>query len=174
MTTDTAANMFYVTFLKHAEGRYGTPIRRCAFMVYNDTSPLTAKQHADQLRAEGYNDVRVEPVRGLRSSIFRDSGFPGDYSNHGLSSRVTRVTLIGPELYDATNGSLPDAPSEQAPAVVLRETLPGHTVARPYGQHTRGGGAMFGGTFIWCSDSRFSAVHDGPIPLHDRFEGVSA
>jgi hypothetical protein len=31
-------------------------------------------------------------------------------------------------------------------------------------------GPMFGGNFLWTSDSRFRRLFDGPIPIHDRFE----
>jgi len=31
-------------------------------------------------------------------------------------------------------------------------------------------GGMFGGNFIWSSDSRWRKLYPHPIPVHDRFE----
>lgn len=33
------------------------------------------------------------------------------------------------------------------------------------------GHSMFGGNFVWSSDSRFRDVHEYPVPVHDRVEG---
>lgn len=30
--------------------------------------------------------------------------------------------------------------------------------------------AMFGGSFVWTSDSRFRALYPAPVPLHNRYE----
>ena len=95
--------------------------------------------------------------RGLRCSIYRPAR--GDCSNGGLSSRVHTVTLVGEGIAPVF------APSAEAPAVELR-VLGGRVNAKPVDD----GGKwwMFGGCFIYTSDSRFPSP--APIALHDRTE----
>lgn len=95
-------------------------------------------------------------IRGLRCNIYRPAH--GNYSNGGLSSRVDQVTLVGPEIHG------PFAPSEDAPAVELRR-LGGVLNAKPVDDPRWW---MFGGCFIYTSDSRFPS--NAPIALHDRTE----
>lgn len=99
-------------------------------------------------------------VRGLRCYIYRPAH--GDCSNGGLSGRVNEVTLVGdgiPRIF---------APTADAPDVELGSIL-GSLHARPAGGVVPGMvGPMFGGCFIYSSDSRFPS--SAPIALHDRFE----
>lgn len=97
--------------------------------------------------------------RGLRCDIYRPAH--GDCSNGGISGRADRVTLIGPgipEIFPAT---------DEAPAVELGVTG-GSTNVRPVVEETTWW--MFGGCFVWTSDSRFPSRY--PIPLHDRTESA--
>lgn len=95
------------------------------------------------------------PRRGLLCGIYKNGT---DCSNSGISSRCTQVVLVGPgipEIFAAT---------VDAPAVELR-MLGGAVNAKPVDDDRWW---MFGGCFIYTSDSRFPA--DQPIPLHDRTE----
>ena len=97
--------------------------------------------------------------RGLLAYIYKHDG--GTSSNGGMSSRVDRVTVVG----EGVPGIF--APTDDAPAVYLTENVRGHLCAYPTDNGDRW--LMFGGTFVWTSDSRFPARH--PVPLHDRHEG---
>jgi hypothetical protein len=109
------------------------------------------------------------PSKGIHALIYRDA-LGIDFSNRGLSAQVTEVTVIGPGL----DPIFP--PSEERPAVqfVAREGLDGVTIhAVPVtAEGEPAPWFMFGGTFIFSSDSRFrqAAGHYGAVPLHDRVE----
>lgn len=103
-------------------------------------------------------------MKGLTAQIFRWN--LGDCSNNGISSRVDAVTIIGEgretEIFE---------PTAERPAVYIeRRKLHGEIVltARPIGVPH----GMFGGTFIYTSDSRMpkTSQFSHPIPLHDRVE----
>ncbi len=102
-------------------------------------------------------------MKGLLCWIYKDEG--GDSSNGGLSSKAQRVILVDSEIGDA-----PFEPSEKIPAVKLvrrnigGEYLSAQPMSEPYDEI----GYMFGGCFIYSSDSRFPSSY--PIPLHDRCE----
>jgi hypothetical protein len=108
-------------------------------------------------------------AKGIIALIYRDS-LGIDFSNRGISAQVTEVTVIGPGLDPIFTAS------EERPAVrlVAREVLDGVTVHAvpviPQGEPAPW--FMFGGTFIFSSDSRFrsAAGHYGAVPLHDRAE----
>lgn len=99
-------------------------------------------------------------MKGLICDIFRPAY--GGSSNGGISEFANRVTLVGtgiPEIFEV---------SDDAPAVWIDERA-GHRHVRPVAKEPSGHvGPMFGGTFIYTSDSRFPA--DYPLPLHDRYE----
>lgn len=84
-------------------------------------------------------------------------GRHGDCSNNGMSHFHNEVTLILPE-------GGPFEPSESAPAVELYQAH-GVTKAKAVGEKRW---MMFGGCFIYTSDSRFP--HDYPVKLFDRYE----
>lgn len=106
-------------------------------------------------------------AKGMRVAVYMNALY-GGCSNGGVSESHKQVTLVGdgiPEMFDA---------DESAPLVELR-TRCGNLIAVPVGVDTAGkNGPMFGGAFVWCSDSRFRRVSQAPIPLHDRFEIPSA
>lgn len=104
-------------------------------------------------------------MKGLHCSILVPADH-GSCSNGGISSRVKTVTLVGdgiPTLFE---------PSPDAPAVFLvRRTFFEHGEylhASPVAVDPSRGPLMFGGCFIYTSDSRFPSRQ--PIPLHDRQE----
>ena len=112
-------------------------------------------------------------MKGLHCSIF-ESKKHGNCSANGISSRVNAVTLCpDPVLTAFQDWGIPKLfeADDSAPAVVLRHRRltadREHVYAVPVELADRGC-AMFGGTFIYTSDSRFPLRH--PIPLHDRVE----
>lgn len=107
--------------------------------------------------------------KGITAHIFRDSqGI--DFSRRGISARVREVTVIGPGL----DPVFPAGGDRPAVRLVAREGLGGPTIhavpVTPAGEPVPW--FMFGGTFIFSSDSRFrrAAGHYGAVPLHDRVE----
>lgn len=91
-----------------------------------------------------------------------------DCTNGGLTSKYSQFVLLGME---GPFKSGTDAP----PLELVRRYVGGreHLHAQP----VKGPdwprnmcGPMFGGNFIFTSDSRFSDVSPYPIPVHDRFE----
>lgn len=100
-------------------------------------------------------------MKGMRCDIYRSLEM-GDCSNGGISSRCDEVTLVGenvPQIFEADD--------DYAPAVeIVWSWWQGEAFcfARPVGLDN----AMFGGTFIYSSDSRFR--FDYPIKLYDRVE----
>lgn len=105
-------------------------------------------------------------MKGLIAYIYKNGN---DCTNGGISSKAQEVLVTGsgiPEIFEA-NG---------LPIVELKQ---GHFKDTCYASpiHAPGGG-MFGGNFIYTSDSRFSEAVEriikqrfyGALPLHDRFE----
>lgn len=108
----------------------------------------------------------MEKVRVLRCEVFK-SHF-GDCSNGGISSKYNEVYLICPE------GNMEvDADNPRLVELVKRE-LGGekHWYIKPYETDTKKWW-MFGGTFIYSSDSRFREYceTDTAMKFHDRHEG---
>ena len=110
--------------------------------------------------------------KGITLSIFKNKG--RSCSNGGLSSRVEEVTLIDADLAGVF------APSATAPAVVL-VAGPGDTIrVVPADLHAENKWVMFGGTFVFTSDSRVSRLIEKKfgrkdssyaLKLFDRVEG---
>ena len=95
----------------------------------------------------------------------------GDSTAGGVSSRVTRLTLV--------NVEGPFEPSEDAPAAILDSHFAGIARIVPVEpRRLNGTGPMLGGNFAATSDSRFTAAVEsltgvrfyGAIAIHDRFE----
>jgi hypothetical protein len=103
-------------------------------------------------------------MKGLTVDILKTDG--KSCSNFGISSRCDRATMIGPEIVELFEAD------EKRPAIrlVKRNLSDGVYIhAVPVGEF-KGTGPMFGGCFIYSSDSRFREISKYPIPLHDRFE----
>ncbi len=102
-------------------------------------------------------------MKGLPCYIFEEKS-GGNCSAGGISGHVAEVILVGrgiPEIFDADEGS---------PAVEIKEReINGKIYYRAVEvDKPEGRSEMFGGCFIYTSDSRFP--FDYPIPLHDRYE----
>lgn len=102
----------------------------------------------------------IKKLKGMTCGVLRNKSI-GDCSAGGLSSSHDVVILIGdgiPQIFE---------PSDVAPAVMV--CFRGlHMYAKPLEQPSGMVGPMFGGSFIYTSDSRFPSEY--PMPLHDRFE----
>ena len=99
---------------------------------------------------------------GLLVAVFRDSDLHSDCTNGGLTSKHDRFILLGI--------SGPFEPHDDAPALRLSSKSSGHVYARPLDEPDSGNvGWMFGGNFVYTSDSRFPEY---PVPVHDRQESV--
>lgn len=112
-------------------------------------------------------------MKGLLCQIYEGKG-TGNCSMDGVSNRFKQVILTGagvPEIFE---------PSEDAPEVQLivngnnghyfvdrRDNEIKRMKAEPVEVGSRW--AMFGGSFIYSSDSRFPA--NSPIHLFDRMDG---
>lgn len=108
-------------------------------------------------------------MKTLPVCVYRSSWI-GDCTNEGISASQDRLYLVCDQgFHDVPDGD---------PRLIrlVQRTLPWRNY--PYlhvepvndprcgdGKHV---GPMFGGNFVYSSDSRFPA--DYPIPIHDRFE----
>jgi len=102
--------------------------------------------------------------QGLSVDVFRHGT---DSTNGGISGKVDSFTLLDDSIENA-----PFEPSEKSPAIKLVRRTIGDRVyvhAEPLEECPSNKiGYMFGGNFIFTSDSRFP--NDYPIPIHDRSE----
>lgn len=105
---------------------------------------------------------------GMIADIFQPAG--RNCSNNGISARHTKVCVV--------NVDGPFKPSVDAPAVKLMVTRHGNAVLVPVELLDSGAWTMFGGTFVYTSDSRFRQAvadiagyeHGFAVALHDRVE----
>lgn len=104
---------------------------------------------------------------GMIASIY-DSPM-GNCSNKGISARFKKVCI--------TNVDGPFTPDAETPAVKLVKTRAGYVSIVP--DEVADKWTMFGGAFVFTSDSRFSeavqrmtgnVMFYGAVPLHDRVE----
>lgn len=101
-------------------------------------------------------------MKGLRASLYRSDTLP-DCSNHGLSSRVHEVTLVGLDGDCAVW-----EPDADHPAVIV-VGKGGRLCLEPLERPAPGNvGWMDGGCLVYSHDSRFPAPY--PLQLHDRQE----
>ena len=109
------------------------------------------------------------PARGITALIYRDA-LGIDFSNRGISATSTEVTVIGPGI-DPVFEATAERPAVR---IIKREHANGATYhAEPLPTEDEPAPwYMFGGTFIFSSDSRFRTGIDfyGAVPLHDRRE----
>jgi hypothetical protein len=134
--------------------------------------------HAEQRRAQrGRLRDRIDQqqseggsVKGLMVHVLRSARL-GDCTNGGVSSKVDAVVLVGPGIDPVFEAR------EDMPALYLGEYM-GRKIVTPEPLNGRALGGvsgkwwMFGGNFIYSSDSRFACLTPGayPIPVYDRYE----
>ena len=93
----------------------------------------------------------------------------GDATNGGVSSRVDMLLLAG----EGIEG--PFEVDDNEHHLELRKKNVGgedylYAVPVGYVEAVGTAGPMFGGNFVYTSDSRFRRVCKYPIPIHDRYE----
>ena len=93
--------------------------------------------------------------KGLIASIYRD-----DYTCilNKFNDKKRVLVYVSGGVFE---------PSPDIPAVKIMSKDSGYIYAVPEVQDP-GEYFAFGGSFIYCSDSRFGQVSKYPIPLHDR------
>lgn len=104
-------------------------------------------------------------MKYLPVNVYRASG--RDCTNRGVTS-TDQIRLVVP-LEDGFL-TLEDLDKSDEPTVILE---PGSILGCPNftPQHAHTSSPMFGGNFVWSSDSRFRRTYgDQPIAVHDRFE----
>ena len=115
--------------------------------------------------------------RGMLVSILKDAD-GHDCTNHGLTSRIKEAVLVGAGIPGLAEAG-PDLPALYVyPWCGHYKAVPEEAIGfeKVRGRHVANGKIpifqhqwMFGGNWVWSSDSRFPAV--APIPVHDRMEG---
>jgi hypothetical protein len=106
-------------------------------------------------------------LTGLTVGVFREVDFP-DCTANGITSKVSRILLVD----DSIEGPF-KVGKDEVYLVLVRRNICGreyiHAEPRKESFEMRGDRyGMFGGNFIYTSDSRFPNSY--PIPVHDRFE----
>lgn len=98
-------------------------------------------------------------MKGLGVNVYRS---PHEATNGGLSSKSDRFVLTGegmPEIFE---------PKASQPELHLRRFHGDWVAFPPFDPAPNCVGWMFGGNFVYTSDSRFHPGH--PIRVHDRQE----
>jgi hypothetical protein len=108
-------------------------------------------------------------MKGLTVDVYRHGSY--DCTNRGITSKVDSILLIDNKL----DGGLYEPKKDEVYLTLVRRTLSGreyiHAVPMVNGERLEfGRSIMFGGNYVFCSDSRVRALNDYPIPVHDRFE----
>lgn len=107
--------------------------------------------------------------KGLSAYIFKNNEI-GTSSNNGISSNYTKVIIVS-DFFEIDEVSEVD---EESPAVVIieRKSEPfNDVIAVPRKLLAEKQHYMFGGSFIYTSDFRFTKISKQPIKLFDRIEG---
>jgi len=100
----------------------------------------------------------MSKLKGLMASIFRCVEYECPINKF---DRLCHVVIIDERV------NAPFEVLEERPAVkILTKTHNGNKYI--YAEPLEPGNYAFGGSFIYCSDSRFAAINKYPIPLHDR------
>lgn len=98
-------------------------------------------------------------TKGMLACIYKNP--LGECTNGGVSSKHKRAVVTGfgmPEIFEVGDDSC---------LLELVQRRDGTYYAKPKGE-TRW--TMFGGNFVWSSDSRFRRICEAPIAIHDRIE----
>jgi hypothetical protein len=107
-----------------------------------------------------------ENVKGLIAYVYRNASKSfSKTAAGGITENYEKVVVVGPGIPSKFS------PASDMPAVRL-DKIGKWVIARPVDVKPGSEGTyMFGGNFIYSSDSSFSALNNGhPIPVHDRFE----
>lgn len=107
-------------------------------------------------------------MKGLTVDVLRCAdGY--DCTLSGITSKVSRILLIDEKL-----SGLYEPKKDEIYLTLKRRQLvsgqPEYIHAVPTLNGVKMCGGMFGGNFVFCSDSRIRELNSYPIPVHDRFE----
>ncbi len=102
-------------------------------------------------------------LKGLSVSVFKNP--LGDCTANGLSSKHTSLILVGDGIKDVP---FEVKDGEDYLVCEYRERFDDY-IATPKSVKDAGSWAMFGGNFVYTSDSRFPT--NAPIKVFDRVEG---
>lgn len=107
-------------------------------------------------------------MKGLPADVYRAARrFTGAGGARQLTDMVAGVTVVDPAV-----GEVFDASPEQPPVRLRRRLIGGRVYVSADALNRPAGVGMFGGNFIFTSDSRLRDVSDQPIPVHDRVESA--
>ena len=126
--------------------------------------------------------------KGMHVEIYKPAD-GSDCTNHGVTSKATHALLVGPVIeicakqtepghrdcldrIERADLVIPEIFSDRGDVPVLRVELRhnGTYFAAVPADIPEGTWTMFGGNFIYTSDSRLRAICPYPIPVHDRIE----
>lgn len=102
--------------------------------------------------------------KGLLVYVYRNAEF-GGCTNGGVTDKFTKLTLVG----DGVEGPF-EVDDGEPYLELVRNAYRVHAEPRNFGDVSGLVGPMFGGNFVYSSDSRFRKVCPAPIPVHDRYE----
>lgn len=103
--------------------------------------------------------------KGMLVFVYRDCH--DDCTGGGITGKLDQMVLVG------VDGPFQVKDDEPYLELVRRNLFGGeylHAEPRNVGDKSNLVGPMFGGNFVYTSDSRFNAVSKYPIPVHDRWE----
>ncbi len=108
-------------------------------------------------------------MTGLSVSIFKDSDYNGDCTNKGFSSQRTRAFVFSDEV--SLRGNYTPNEITDTDYLVITKGPYNSLRAVPKSLIENKAQVMFGGNFVYTSDSRFSELNNGnPIKIFDRVE----
>lgn len=111
--------------------------------------------------------------QGLTVNIFQAKDFP-NCSNNGISSRYKDLILVPNEFFPDVPKIFGTEDEDKLIHIVGRRIgndIYYHAESVNKSDKNKGmNGPMFGGQFIYCSDSRFPLPY--PVMLHDRCEST--
>lgn len=106
----------------------------------------------------------MNSTKGIHVSVLRST--LGDCTNGGVSSKQDTFLLVGegiPAVFEARPG--------EVVLELVKRTLGGQEYLHVQPKGVPSHRLMFGGNFIFSSDSRFRNVSQYPLAVHDRQEG---
>jgi len=117
----------------------------------------------DTIISNGHRAVTNQ--KGMTCSVYTTDYGGVDCTLGGVTSRRKRVLLVGdgvPEIFEAGD--------DDEVLVLQKKEISGKTYLFAKPLDSEDSWTMFGGNFIYSSDSRFPNKY--PIPVHDRVEGT--
>lgn len=115
----------------------------------------------DKSITEGMLTMNDQKMKGLIVEVYRNESFC-DCTNGGISSKHDRFLLVGEGVAEVEE-------SDNLPVLKLVKRIIGGEVYKHVQPLTEGKEwFMFGGNFVYSSDSRFPNAY--PLKIHDRLE----